>query len=725
MRIDRVSLRGSWLAVCVLAVLPACADDRPPVQAGAKLSSAKFDASLTPRELFFGNPERVAPQLSPDGKQMLFIAPVEGVLNVWVGPANDFNKAQPVTNDKLRGIRGAWFAFDNTHVLYQQDKAGDEDFQLYAIDLKTKKERVLAGGPKVRVQVVGLSEKKKDKIVVGLNDRDESAHDLWVVELATGKKTLLEKNEQNFAGYDLDHDLNVRLAHKPREDGGVDILEKTSKGYVPFLAVPFEDADSTNVVGFDEKGTVVYLFESIDRDSAALVAYELKTKKKTVLFEPSKGEISDALFDPKTHKPQAVWSVYARSELHVLDKAIEADLAALKAQIGEGELSIDSRSLDDKTWLVASTSDVVPAKYFAYERSKKKVTALFSARPKLDGVKLATMEPVEIAARDGLTLVSYLTVPAGYTRWVAPASQPASNATADAAPAVPAPLPLVLLVHGGPWARDNFGYHSQHQWLASRGYAVLSVNFRGSTGFGKKFLNAGNREWAGKMHDDLIDAVKWAVDQKIADAKRVAIMGGSYGGYATLVGLTFTPEQFACGVDIVGPSNIQTLLSTIPPYWKPMQVRFAKMVGDISTEEGRKFLDERSPLFKADKIQRPLLIGQGANDPRVKQAEADQIVKAMTDKGLAVTYVLYPDEGHGFARPANRVSFNAVTETFLSQCLQGPAQPIGEDFKGASITVPVGASIIEGLPAALSAIAPPPAPAVEPASAPASQPAAP
>jgi dipeptidyl aminopeptidase/acylaminoacyl peptidase len=295
------------------------------------------------------------------------------------------------------------------------------------------------------------------------------------------------------------------------------------------------------------------------------------------------------------------------------------------------------------------------------------------------------MRPVVIPARDGLKLVSYLTLPPEVDE-----DRP------------PRPLPMVLDVHGGPWARDEWGFNAVHQWLANRGYAVLSVNFRGSTGFGKEFTNAGNREWAGKMHDDLLDAVDWAVEQKIADRGRVAILGGSYGGYATLVGLTFSPDVFACGVDIVGPSNILTLLSTIPPYWQPMVQMFKDRVGDFTTHEGKTFLEERSPLSRVDRIARPLLIGQGANDPRVKQAESDQIVRLMRQKEIPVTYVLYPDEGHGFARPENRLSFNAVVEAFLAQHLGGRYEPVGDDFAGSSISVPTGADGVPGLSEALS-----------------------
>ena len=370
----------------------------------------------------------------------------------------------------------------------------------------------------------------------------------------------------------------------------------------------------------------------------------------------------------------------------VLDPAIAGDLEYLKG-VAAGELQVASRTLDDKPWIVAYMMDDGPVRYYVYDRPNKQAKFLFTNRKALEGLPLAKMHPVVIKSRDGKNLVSYLTLPLG--------------SEADTPGRPKQPLPMVLVVHGGPWGRDNWGFDTEHQLLANRGYAVLSVNFRGSTGFGKDFTNAGNKEWAAKMHDDLLDAVDWAVAEKIADPKRVAIVGGSYGGYATLVGLTFTPEKFACGVDIVGPSNLFTLLSTIPPYWAPAMQMFKDRVGDPTTEEGKKLLNERSPLNLADKIERPLLIGQGANDPRVKQSESDQIVKAMEAKKIPMTYVLFPDEGHGFARPENNLAFYAVAETFLAKQLGGRSEPLGNDFKGSTITCPAGADQLPGLPAAL------------------------
>ena len=392
------------------------------------------------------------------------------------------------------------------------------------------------------------------------------------------------------------------------------------------------------------------------------------------------------LVHPTEKHVQAVSFIYDRNHWHVLDPAIQEDMDYLHA-VEDGELSITSRTLDDRLWTVAYVLDNGPVKYYLYDRTRKQANYLFSNRTDLDEYQLARMHSLTIKSRDGWNLVSYLTLP------------PDSAPDGDARPSNP--VPLVLLVHGGPWGRDIWGYNSEHQWLSNRGYAVLSVNFRGSTGFGKEFTNAGNGEWAGKMHDDLIDAVNWAIREKITQRDQVAIMGGSYGGYATLVGLTFTPETFVCGVDIVGPSNLVTLLQNVPPYWIPILPMMKDRVGDWTTEEGQQSLLAKSPLARVDQIQRPLLIGQGANDPRVKQVESDQIVEAMKQKNIPVTYVLYPDEGHGFARPENRLSFYAVAEAFLSEHLGGQFEPVGKDFQGAKIQVPEGADQVPGLQTAL------------------------
>lgn len=665
------------------------------------ITPPRADASLIKRQLLFGNPERSAVQLSPDGKQLSYLAPKDGVMNVYVGPADKPSEAKAVTNEKQRPVRFYFWAENSKFVLYMQDKGGDENFHVNAVDLEKGETKDLTPFDGVQARVVKLSPKKKDHVLVGLNNRDKKYHDLHLIDVRTGKSELVMQNDE-YSGYVVDYDMNPRYATKSVAGGAEEVhfVEKPAKAKDPkadkdkkdvpapkvFTKIPYEDSLATGIIGFDLSGKTLYVVDTRGRDTAALTVADQKTGAVKPIAEDAKADIEDFLVDPKTKAIQAVASAYERQKWTAIDKSIAGDLEAL-AKVTDGDFEVLSRSDDDKRWVVAYTVSDGPVRYYLYDRAKKKADFLFTNRPELEKVKLSKMLPRVIKARDGLDLVSYLTIPA--------AADPDGDGVPNKA------LPMVLVVHGGPWARDSWGLNSNHQWLASRGYAALSVNYRGSTGFGKKFVNAANKEWAGKMHDDLIDAVNWAVEKKIADKAQVAIMGGSYGGYATLVGLTFTPDTFACGVDIVGPSNLLTLLSSIPPYWEPLVEQFTNRVGDHRTDEGKKLLTERSPLSRVDKIQKPLLIAQGANDPRVKQAESDQIVTAMQSKKIPVTYVLYPDEGHGFARPENRTSFYAVAETFLAQCLAGPYEPIGADFKGATITVPAGADQVYGLSDAL------------------------
>jgi dipeptidyl aminopeptidase/acylaminoacyl peptidase len=536
--------------------------------------------------------------------------------------------------------------------------------------------------------VTGVSYKFPNEILVGLNDRDERVHDIYKLELDSGKKTLLQKNEENFTGFVIDEDYKVRFASRSLEEGGSEYLEPDGDKWKLFMKVPMTDELTTGPGGFDKSGNVLYLLDSRDRNTGALFALDLKTGDKKLIAANDKADADGVMSHPTENTIEAVSFTYERETWQVVDPKIQADFDYLKS-VDDGELQVASRSLDDKLWIVAFMKSDGPGKYYRYDREAKKATFLFTNRKNLEGLPLVKMHSLLIKARDGLELVCYLSLPAG------------SDKDGDARP--DKPLPMVLDVHGGPWARDEWGYNAQHQLLANRGYAVLSVNFRGSTGFGKEFLNAANKQWYGKMHDDLIDAVEYCVKEKIADAAKVAIFGGSYGGYACLTGLTKTPDFFACGVDIVGPSNIITLLETIPPYWLPGIQMFRDRVGDFTTDEGKAFLLERSPLTHVANIKKPLLIAQGKNDPRVKEAEAQQMVDAMQAKGIPVTYVLYPDEGHGFQRPANRMSFNAVNEAFLAEHLGGRYQAIGDDFEGSTITVPVGADDVPGLAEALKA----------------------
>jgi dipeptidyl aminopeptidase/acylaminoacyl peptidase len=645
-------------------------------------------STLIPRTVFFENPTRGMPQVSPDGKWLAWLADHEGVMNVWVAPIDDLKQAKLVTQDKVRGIRNFFWAYTSQHLLYPQDEGGNENFHIYAADIVKGQTQDLTPYKNVAAQVLNVSPELPQEVLISLNDRDARFHDLYRINLLTAKRTPVVINKDGFGGFVTDDQYKVKMAIKTLPDGGSHFLVPGAKEpWSMFKSVSLEDALTTVPLGVDKSGQAVYAFDSQGRDTSALVLMDLKTKKSQVLSFDEKADASRVLMHPSEKTIQAVGFNFDRLQWKVLDKSIEGDLETLK-KVSPGQLEVLSRTQDDKTWIVAYLLADGPVRYYRYDRSSGKTEFLFTNRPSLENLELPDLQPVIIKAQDGLDLVSYLTVPTAHDQ--------DKNGRPDQ------PVPMVLLVHGGPWARDNWGFNSTHQWLANRGYAVLSVNYRGSTGFGKNFINAANFEWAGKMHQDLLDAVDWAVKEKIADPEKVAIFGGSYGGYATLVGLTFTPDRFACGVDIVGPSNLQTLFQTIPPYWHSFKEQFAKRVGDHRTEEGRKLLAERSPLHRADAIKKPLLIGQGANDPRVKQAESDQIVKALQEKNIPVSYVLYPDEGHGFARPQNRLSFNAVAEVFLSNCLGGAHEPIGDALVGSSIQVPTGADQIKGLDAALS-----------------------
>jgi len=669
-------------------VAAACAIAAP-MLCGAP-AGAEGPVPLIPRDVLFGNPERANPQISPDGSKISFVAAVDGVLNVWVGPAGDISEAKPVTKDTYRGIRQYFWTYTSEDILYIQDKNGDENWHVYSVDLTTNEIKDLTPIDGIAAQFQGVSPRHPAEILLGINDRNAQLHDVYRVNIETGERTMVQQND-GYAGFLSDLDYNIRIATRMTPDGGMEYLRRSESGdFEPFETIPMEDMLTTSPIGFDASGNLLYSIDSRGRNTAGLFVQDMTTGKKTLLAENARADAGDFIVHPTTRAVQAVAFEYDRVQWTVLDPSIAKDVEYLKT-VTDGDFNVINQTLDNNIWMVAYVLDAGPVRYYLYDRQAGKAEYLFSNRPALEKLPLARMHPRIIPSRDGKNLVSYLSLPV----W--------ADSDGDGVPAEP--VPMVLLVHGGPWGRDSWGYNGYHQWLANRGYAVLSVNFRGSTGFGKDFINAANREWAGKMHDDLIDAVNWAVEKKIASKDKIAIMGGSYGGYATLVGLTFTPDVFACGVDIVGPSNIVTLLNTIPPYWQPLMEMFTSRVGDHRTEEGRKFLESRSPLTFVDRISKPLLIGQGANDPRVKQSESDQIVKAMQAKNIPVTYVLFPDEGHGFARPENSMAFNAVTEAFLAEHLGGEYEPIGDDFSGSTIEVPTGAEQVPGLETAIKSSA--------------------
>lgn len=604
---------------------------------------------LIPLEVLFGNPERLSPQISPDGSRMAYIAPDEGVLNVWVGTTGK-DDYRPVTKDRDRGVRFFLWAHDNRHLLYIQDQGGDENWRVYTVDLDTGEvvDRTPFEGVQARIEA--HSKHFPHEVLIGLNKDNPQLHDVWHLDLRTGEFTKRFSNP-GFVGLDADHQLQVRAAISMRPDGGQDVLVRDTEDAEWRTVISFdpEDALFSRVADFTGDGKALYLISSKDANSARLVRFDIAGGESVVLAEDPGYDVSDVAFHPDTHEP--LWATVVKERVHriVLDPSVAGDLEALAA-VQQGDFEISGRDHSDRTWLVAYTTDDGPVSYYSFDRDTKVATFLFDHRRVLRQFALAKMEPFSFTSRDGLTIHGYVSFPPGLER---------RN------------LPTVLNVHGGPWGRDTWGFDPGSQFFANRGYLCVQVNFRGSTGYGRKFLNAGNREWGARMHDDLIDAVEYVVAQGWADRQRIAIFGGSYGGYAALVGATFTPDVFACAVDIVGPSNLKTLIESVPPYWQPIIALFHTRVGNPQTEE--EFLWSRSPLSRVEQIKIPLLIAQGANDPRVKQAESEQIVAAMKERGIDHEYMLFPDEGHGFAKPENNLKFFAAAEQFLAKHLGGRA----------------------------------------------------
>jgi dipeptidyl aminopeptidase/acylaminoacyl peptidase len=634
---------------------------------------------LIPRRVLLGDPGKESPQISPDGRYLSYLAPRDGVMNIWVAPLADLAKARPITADKKRGIYGYFWTYSGRHLIYLQDTNGDECFHIYIVDIITGVAKDATPFPNIRPEVWGLSPNFPNEIVIGLNYRDPRFLDACRLNLETASIDRLYKNDE-FRGFVIDEHFKILFATKLAPDGAYLILRPDGNGgWTDFLSIPIGDAAS-RPLGWNKTGDLFYLVDSRSRDTGALTMLDLKSGKQTVLAQDPRVDCGGVLLHPTEGTVQAAEFTYDRTHRIFFDARVKSDFDIL-AKLAAGDPYIVSRTLDDQTWIVEYVADDCPVRWYRYDRTLQKGEFLFTSRPALENCLLQKMHSRVVTARDGLKLICYLTLPPG----VDPAGAGVPNR----------PVPMVLLVHGGPWARDHWGYNRTHQLLANRGYAVLSVNFRGSTGFGKKFLNAGNRELGGKMHDDLLDAVNWAVQKKIADPTKVAIFGGSYGGYATLVGLAFTPEMFACGVDIFGPSNLLTMANS--PYWAASRQRLNQSVGDPASIEGQLFLTVRSPISQVGKIRRPLLIAHGANDSRVHRAESDQIVEAMRERKIPVTYLLFPDEGHGFVRPANDLAFYAIAEAFLAKHLGGRYEPIDNTFAGSSLMVICGGDGVPGL----------------------------
>jgi dipeptidyl aminopeptidase/acylaminoacyl peptidase len=609
---------------------------------------------LIPRSVLFGNPERTSPCLSPDGTRLAWIAPRESVLNVWVAPVSaggvDLEAARAVTEDADRGIRFCAWAHDNRHVFYIQDVGGDENWRLYDVDLAAPEltRRDLTPFEGIHAMLIGASKRKPGEVLVGVNKDNPQLHDVYRLDLATGS---LEKEIANpgFAGWIADEDLVVRGALRPQPDGSFDLLVRGSadEEWRTLLSIPAEDATSSDVVAFSEDGQSLLMISAAGSNTGRLARVDLSTGEETVITEDPEADVSGVVLHPDTLEPQVVTILKERTEYVLLDDSLADDLKAIRA-LHPGDPRFAGRDDADTVFLIGFTNDAGPVPYYLYDRASRTARFLFEHQPALSRYELGAMEPFTFTARDGLIVHGYVTFPPGLGR---------------------TGLPAVLDVHGGPQARDAWGFNSEAQWLANRGYLCVQVNYRGSTGYGKAFTAAGDREWGGKMHDDLLDAVAYVVSQGWADPARVAIYGGSYGGYAALVGAAFTPDAFCCAVDIVGPSNLKTLLETIPPYWAPAAAALYRRVGHPVEDE--EFLWSRSPLSRARDIKIPLLIAQGANDPRVKQAESEQIVAALTEAGIEHEYMLFPDEGHGFAKPENRIKFYTAAEQFLARYLGG------------------------------------------------------
>ncbi|QGZ65228.1 S9 family peptidase [Paraburkholderia acidisoli] len=621
--------------------------------------------ALIPRAQLFGNPEKALPSISPDGRHLAWLAPVDGVLNIWVAPAGAPGQAAPVTRDTKRGIHSYSWTFAGPHLLYPRDADGNERYHIHCVNVTTGVERDLTPFEGIFAAVYARSHLVRDRVLIAMNRRDPKYFDLYALFIESGELQLIEQNT-NMASFIVDERFNVRVATRLDADGTLQLFERdghhdvdvdvdkaSAAPWKPWFSFAPEDARVSHPLFLNRDGTALFLSDSRARDTAALVRLDLATGERRVLAEDARCDLGGVIVDKDTREPIGYGSYYTQHAWHALTPGFQTDLDRF-AQHGLSEWHMVSRTEDDSVWVIIGKSALAPGKAYLYRRDTGALELLFDTRPDLAHAPLVPMQPVTIRARDGLELVSYLTRPA----------------QAEGAG------PLVLLVHGGPWGRDGFGFHPEHQWLANRGYSVLSVNFRASTGFGKRFVTAGDLEWGRRMDDDLLDAVEWAVREGIADPGRVAIVGTSYGGYAVLAGMTRNPQRYACGIDVVGPSNLETLLATVPSWWESMRAQLVNAMGNPATEAGLALLRERSPVHQANRIARPLLIAQGANDPRVRQDESDQMVAAMKHNGIPVTYLLYPDEGHGFARPVNRFSYYAVAEAFLARYLGGRAEPM-------------------------------------------------
>ncbi len=618
---------------------------------------------LLDRELFFGNPEIAAAQISPDGQYVAFLKPWKDTRNVWVKKTSEpYEAARLVTAETKRPIPNFFWTRDSRALLFVQDKDGDENFNVYAVDPASKPEagkdapaaRNITDAKGARAFIYSVPKSAPDTIYVGLNDRDAAWHDLYKVSVATGKRELMRKNTEKIAGWVFDLSGALRLAMRTTDNGDTEILRVDAEAFTKvYSCTVFETCGPTR---FHKDGKRVYLETNKgDKDLTELVLFDpLTSREELVDLDPLKRvDFGQAVFSEATDELVATSYLDDRSRVYFRDKGFEADYKLLQSKLPGKEIALGSSTADDNLWFVTALSDTDPGERLLFDRKTKKMIPQYKMRERIPREHMAAMKPVRYPSSDGLEIPAFLTLPRGV---------PAKG------------LPTIVVPHGGPWARDAWGFNNLAQFLANRGYAVLSPNFRSSTGYGKKFLNAGNKQWGDKMQDDITWGVKYLVAQGIADPKRVGIMGGSYGGYATLAGVAFTPDLYAAAVSIVGPSNLITLLDSIPPYWEAGRISFHERMGNPKTPEGKAQLERQSPLNSAQKIKTPLMVVQGANDPRVKKAESEQIVIALRDRGFPVEYLMAPDEGHGFQRPVNNMALWAASEAFFAKHLGGRAQ---------------------------------------------------
>ncbi|MFC4533335.1 S9 family peptidase [Sphaerisporangium dianthi] len=606
---------------------------------------------LIPRAVLFGNPAYMAPGISPDGTRLRFLAPDEGVMNVWVGPVDAPQEAKVVTHDRGRGIRAFGFCHDDRTLYHLRDEDGDESWRLYLVDLDTGRERCVTPFDGVQARVLAHNRWHPDTMLIGLNKDRRELHDVYRLDLPTGELTKVATNP-GYMTWEIDTDLRIRGGTAMRPDGScaVHLAGLGADEAAPWLDVPREDAMGTHIAGFSRDGATFYLLSSIGANATRLFAVDASTGRRTLLAEDPVYDVKRVEMDPGTRVPQAVVLGKDRDERVFLDDGYAAQVARIQGELArlgvDGEISIDRSERADRRWTITVVAADRPVGFYLYDRAGGGLHFLFDHQPELARHRLAGMEPFVFTARDGVEVHGYVTWPPGAGR---------------------RGLPAVVNVHGGPWARDSWGFDEEAQWLANRGYACVQVNFRGSVGYGKDFQNLGAKQWGRAMHTDLLDAVGHLVSGGAVDASRVAIMGCSYGGYAALAGAAFTPKVFACAVDLCGPSNLLTLLEGGPAYLRPLMAFMHANVGDPRTE--REMLWERSPLSRVDDIVIPVLVAQGANDVRVTRKEAEQIVAALEAKGLPYEYLLFEDEGHGLARPENRESYYAAVERFLSRHL--------------------------------------------------------